>query len=131
MKKLAVIFTLEFILPILMLAALSALSGCGALNTYTGAALNAGEANYAGAKQNVKSVDDMKFIVWADSACALPLGSLARNATGNPYAVNAALVACPIPNVGIVQAKDGQVTVQVTSPTPTTPYAPPAASGAK
>lgn len=131
MKKLAVIFTLEFVAPIVLMVGLAMLAGCGALNTYTGAALNAGESNYAGAKQNIKSVDDMKFIVWADAACALPLGSLARNATGNPYAVNAALVACPVPNVGVIQAKDGQVTVQITTPTPTAPYAPVAPSGAK
>jgi len=101
-----------------------ALSACGALNAYTGAALNAGEAGYTGAKQNAKSADDMKMIIWADTACMLPLGALQRNATGNPYAVNAALVACPIPNVGIVQAKDGQVQVQITPPTPSAPYAP-------
>lgn len=119
-------------LPLLMLIPLIAaaavmLSACGAMNTYTGAALNAGEANYTGAKQNIRSADDMKLIIWADSACALPLGALARNATGNPYAINAALVACPIPNVGIVQAKDGVVQVQITpTPTPTAPYTPPA-----
>lgn len=116
-------------LPLLMLlaaGAMLALSACGALNAYTGAALNSGEANYSGAKQNAKSADDMKMIVWADTACSLPIGALQRNATGNPYAVNAALVACPIPNVGIVQAKDGQVQVQLTPPVPTAPYAPPA-----
>ena len=116
-------------LPLLVLLAAGAalvLSACGALNTYTGAALNSGEANYSGAKQNAKSVDDMKMIVWADTACSLPIGALQRNATGNPYAVNAALVACPIPNVGIVQAKDGQVQVQLTSPAPTAPYVAPA-----
>ena len=116
-------------LPLLVLLAAVAmlvLPACGALNAYTGAALNSGEANYSGAKQNAKSADDMKMIVWADTACSLPLGALARNATGNLYAVNAALVACPIPNVGIVQAKDGQVQVQLTPPMPTAPYAPPA-----
>lgn len=112
------------LLLLLAVGAMLALSACGTLNAYTGAALNSGEANYGGAKQNAKSVDDMKMIVWADSACSLPLGALQRNATGNPYAVNAALVACPIPNVGIVQAKDGQVQVQLTPPTPTVPYAP-------
>jgi hypothetical protein len=112
-------------LLLILVFAAAALSACGAMNTYTGAALNAGEANYTGAKQNIKSADDMKLIMWADSACALPLGALARNATGNPYAINAALVACPIPNVGIVQAKDGVVQVQITpTPTPTPPYTP-------
>lgn len=120
-------FALLPMLVVLIIGAV-ALSGCGSLNAYTGAALNAAEAGYSGAKQNAKSADDMKFILWADTACAIPLGSLARNATGNPYAVNAALTACPIPNVGIVQAKDGQVQVQLTQPTPTAPYVPPAAA---
>lgn len=117
-------------LPLLLLLALGAsvaLSGCGVLNAYTGAALTTGEANYAGAKQNVMAVSDMKMIMWADAACALPLGALARNATGNPNAVNAALVACPIPNVGVVQTKDGQVQVQLSPANPTPPYVAPAA----
>lgn len=123
-------FTLLPMLFVLIVGALL-LSGCGALNAYTGAALNSAEAGYSGAKQNIKSADDMRFITWADAACALPLGSLARNATGNPYAVNAALTACPIPNVGIVQAKDGQVRVELTQPTPTPPYVAPAAGPGK
>lgn len=117
-------FVSPFLLLCMVTSAVLLLSGCGAINAYTGASLNAGEANYVGARQNLKSADDMRMILWADAACALPLGALARNATGNPYAVNAALVACPIPNVGIVQAKDGQVVVQITPPTPTPPYLP-------
>lgn len=121
-------FASPFLLLSIATIAVIFLSGCGAINAYTGASLNAGEANYVGARQNVKSADDMRMILWADAACALPLGALARNATGNPYAVNAALVACPIPNVGIVQAKDGQVQVQISPPTPTAPYVPPVAN---
>lgn len=101
-----------------------ALCGCGALNTFNGAQLNNAESNYAGARQNIKSLDDLKMIAWADAACAMPVGALQRNATGNPYAVNAVLTACPIPNVGVIQAKDGQVQVQFTQPTPTAPYVP-------
>jgi uncharacterized protein YceK len=112
---------------LIVLAALAALllSGCGTLNAYTGAALNAAEAGYTGTRQNAKSADDMKFIVWSDSACAIPLGALSRNATGNPNAVSAALTACPVANMGIITAKDGQVQVQLTQPTPTAPYVKP------
>lgn len=108
------------------LLAAAALAGCGALNAYTGAALNAGEAGYTGARQNVKSADDMRFILWADSACALPLGALQRNATGNPNAVTAVLTACPVPDVGVIRATNGGVQVQITSPVPTAPYVAPA-----
>jgi hypothetical protein len=114
------------LLLILSVVSAVALSGCGVMNAYTGAALTTGEANYAGAKQNVMAVSDMKMMMWADAACALPLGALARNATGNPNAVNAALVACPIPNVGVVQTKDGQVQVQLSPASPTPPYTAPA-----
>lgn len=112
------------LLPMLFVLIVGAalLSGCGTLNAYTGALFNAGEAGYTGAKQNAKSADDMKFILWADTACAIPLGSLARNATGNPNAVSAALTACPVANMGIITAKDGQVQIQLTQPTPTQPY---------
>lgn len=113
----------------ILIAAL-ALSACSVLNTFGGAQLNSAEANYAGAKQNVKAADDMKLIAWADAACAMPVGALQRNATGNPYAVNAVLIACPIPNVGVIKAQDGNVSVQFTTPTPTQPYIP-AKDGAK
>lgn len=112
------------ILTMLIILAAIGLAGCGVLNTFTGAQLNSAEANYAGSKQNVKAADDMKLIAWADAACAMPVGALQRNATGNPYAVNAVLTACPIPNVGVIKAQDGNVSVQFTTPTPTQPYAP-------
>lgn len=123
-------FARPLMLVLLAVCAALVLSACGTLNAYTGAALNAGEAGYAGARQNIKSIDDMKMIAWADAACAMPVGALQRNATGNPFAVNAVLTACPIPNVGVIQAKDGQVQIQFTQPTPTAPYAPPAAAPA-
>jgi uncharacterized protein YceK len=120
-------YLLIICMAILMCVMIVGMTGCGAMNTYTGAAINAAESGYAGARQNAKAVDDMKLIAWSDAACAMPLGAIARNATGNPYAVSAVLTACPVPNVGIVQARDGQVQVQFTQPTPTTPYAPPTA----
>jgi uncharacterized protein YceK len=114
--------------------ALSALSGCGTINAYTGAAINAGESGYAGAKQNLKAVDDAKFVGWTDIACTMPLGALQRNATGNPDAVKAVLTACPIPNLAVVSTTNGSISVMtlptVTAPTPTTGYAAPAATTA-
>jgi hypothetical protein len=109
------------------------LSGCGTMNAYTGAVLTSGEANYAGAKKNIQAADDLTFMTWADSACALHLGSLQRNATGNPGAVYAALIACPISNVGVVKLDNGQIQVQTTTApaTPTQPYTPNAAQTAK
>ena len=84
----------------LLLAGIVALclAGCGAVNSYTGAALTAGTADYAGARTNVQKVDDMAFTAWSDSACDIKLGALARNNTGNANAVAAALKACPVPN---------------------------------
>lgn len=119
-------FARPLLLLILAMVAAVLMTGCGALNTFTGAQLNSAEANYAGAKQNIKATDDMKLIAWSDAACAMNVGALQRNATGNPYAVNAVLTACPIPNVGVIKAQDGNVSVQFTTPTPTTPYSPPA-----
>jgi len=114
--------------------ALSVLSGCGTINAYTGAAINAGESGYAGAKQNLKAIDDAKFIGWADVACTLPLGALQRNATGNPDAVKAVLTACPIPNLAVVSTTNGSISVMalptVAAPTPTPGYAAPAATTA-
>lgn len=93
------------------------------MNAYTGAAINAGEANYAGAKQNLKGVDDARFIGWADVACTLPIGALQRNATGNPDAVKAVLTACPIPNLALVNTTNGAISVMtlptLSAPTPT------------
>ncbi|MFL9904695.1 hypothetical protein PQR71_42320 [Paraburkholderia fungorum] len=110
------------------------LAGCGSMNAYTGAAINAGESGYAGAKQNLKAIDDAKFIGWADIACTLPLGALQRNATGNPDAVKAVLTACPIPNLAVVSTSNGSISVMtlpnVTAPTPTTGYVAPAATTA-
>jgi hypothetical protein len=111
-----------------------AFAGCGSINAYTGAAINAGESGYAGAKQNLKAVDDAKFIGWTDVACTLPLGALQRNATGNPDAVKAVLTACPIPNLAVVSTTNGSISVMalptVTAPTPTAGYVAPAATTA-
>jgi len=95
------------------------LAGCGTMNAWNGAALNKVESDYSGAKQNLKSFDDMKFVTWADAACAIPLGALQRNATGNPRAVNAVFEACPVANVGVVTLTAGGMAVQVgTVPAP-------------
>lgn len=100
-----------------------AFAGCGTINAYTGAAINAGESGYAGAKQNIKAIDDAKFIGWTDIACTLPLGALQRNATGNPDAIKAVLTACPIPGLAVVSTSNGTISVMslptLTAPTPT------------
>ena len=109
-----------------------ALSGCGAMNAYTGAAINAGESGYTGAKQNLQALDDAKFVGWSALACTMPIGALQRNATGNPDAVQAILTACPIAGLALVNTKNGSVSVlqlpTVGTPTPTAGYAAPAPS---
>ena len=120
---------------LLLVAAIGvALSGCGSMNAYTGAAINAGEAGYAGAAQNLKAIDDAKFIGWNALACTMPLGSLQRNATGNPDAVKAILTACPIPGLALVSTTNGSVSVTtfptLVAPTPTAGYVAPATTPA-
>lgn len=79
---------------ILLLAA--SLCGCNALNSYESAALNNGNADYAGARANLQKVDDDKLQFWKDSACTLNLGALQR--AKDPSEVKAALLACPVAN---------------------------------
>ena len=113
----------------------ASLSGCGSMNAYTGAAINAGESSFTGAKQNLQAIDDAKFIGWMDAACAMPVGALQRNATGNSDAVQAVLTACPVPNMAVINTKNGSISVMtiptVTAPTPTPGFAAPAATGAQ
>jgi hypothetical protein len=93
------------------------------IRTYTGAAINAGESDYTGAKQNIKAVDDAKFIGWTDIACTLTLGALQRNATGHPDAIKAVLTACQIPGLAVVSTSNGTISVMslpgLTARTPT------------
>jgi hypothetical protein len=114
------------------IAATATFSGCTAFNAYTGAAINAGEASFAGAKQNIQAIDDAKFIGWMDAACAMPIGALQRNATGNSDAVPAVLTACPVPGVAVINTKNGSITVSstptITAATPTNGYVAPAAT---
>jgi hypothetical protein len=109
----------------------STLSGCGSINAYTGAAINAGESSFTGAKQNIQAIDDAKFIGWLDAACAMPVGALQRNATGNSEAVQAVLTACPIPSVAVVNTRNGTVSDMqmptITQATPTAGYVAPVA----
>jgi len=94
-----------FARPVLLLliafVSLVAIGGCGTLNAYTSAALNAQQADYAGAKKNAQATSDAAFKAWTDAACALPLGALQRNDTGNPGAPSAAMAACPAANAGV------------------------------
>ena len=117
------------IIAVSILSILTMLSGCTALNAYTGAAINAGESGYAGARQNVQAVDDAAFVGWNDAACAIKLGALKRNATGNPNAVKAVLTACPVSNVAVITSTDGTITLMapsvVTAPTITPGFVPP------
>lgn len=102
-------------------AACFALAGCGAMNTYTSAALSAGGADYAGAKENIKKIDDLKLQTWVDGACAVNVGALQRAAstTGNTNITNAVLTACPVPNVGVTSIlPSGNMTVQTTNIAP-------------
>jgi len=118
---------------LLLLAAAAvaiALSGCGAMNAYTGGVINAGESGYAGAKQNLEAIDDAKFIAWGDAACTMPLGALQRNATGNPDAVKSVLTACPIPNLAVISTTNGTISV-MTLPTLTAPTPTPGVTAAK
>ncbi len=88
------------------------LAGCGSMNEGSGAVLNYAAQNYAGAKQNVQSADDMRLVAWSDQACAMNVGALARNATGNPNIVKAVLEACPVPSVGVISMGAGSINIQ-------------------
>ncbi len=90
------------------------LAGCGTLNTFNGAAINTSEQDYAGFRKNLQATDDMAFIGWNDAACNIKVGALARNATGNPLAVQAVLEACHVPGVAVIQAGS----ISMTIPTP-------------
>ena len=89
------------------------MTGCGAMNAYTGAVLTAGGSDYAGAKKNLQAMDDMRLQAWLDQACTMPLGALARNATGNPNAITAVLSACPVLNMGVVKMTGGNVSINI------------------
>ena len=106
---------------LILVAVVTSLSGCGAMNTYTAAALSTGGADYESAKANVKKIDDMKLQSWVDSACAVNVGALQRAAstTGNTNITNAVLTACPVPNVGVTSIlPSGNMTVQTTNIVP-------------
>lgn len=60
-----------------------------------------GAANYQGAKTNAQTANDMKITAWADAACAIPLGALSR--AGSLYIVRAALTACPVPGLAMME----------------------------
>lgn len=111
----------------LILLVLSALPGCGSMNAAIGGAINAGTADAQGAIQNQKAIDDRMMKAWADAAGALTLGALGRNGTGNPQAVQAALLAAGVNNIGVVTIANGQITVS-TGPNLTAPYAPAAST---
>lgn len=96
---------------LLLMAIAATLPGCTAFNAYTGAAINAGEASSAGAIQNIKAIDDAKYTGWVQAACAMPIGALQRNNTGNAQANQAILTACPIPGVAVVNAASGSITM--------------------
>jgi hypothetical protein len=122
----------RIVLLVASLGTALALSGCGAMNAYTGAAINAGESDYTGMKQNLQAADDAKFVGWTAIACTMPIGALQRNATGNPDAVQAVLTACPVAGLAVINTKNGSISVMtmptVTAPTPTTGYVAPVAA---
>jgi len=94
-------FARPFLLLLMAGASLLALPGCGTINAFTSAALNAQQADYAAAKKNAQAASDAAFKAWTDAACTLPLGALQRNDTGNPGAPGAAMAACPAANTGV------------------------------
>jgi uncharacterized protein YceK len=93
-RKLSMIF--------LSLIAVMVLSSCGSLNNATSAFLNQSASDYNGFKANVKSIDDTRLKAWTDEACAMPLGAIARNATGNPNVPQAIFTACPVPGMQFI-----------------------------
>jgi hypothetical protein len=101
-------------------------AGCGAMNEYTGAALNYTEQGYAGAQQNVKNIEGAKVKVWADSAKLLTLEGLSQ---APPSVIEAALKVAPIPGVAIIHSSDGSIIIQQATAQPVTITAP--YSGAK
>src|SRR5471032_3203058 len=51
-------FARPLLLLVMACASLTVLAGCGTINAYTSAALNAQQADYAGAKKNTQAVSD-------------------------------------------------------------------------
>lgn len=99
-------------------AAIASLSlgACGTINSFTAGALSSAQANSAQTIANIQKADDLKFSAWANSACAMNLGALQRNATGNPNAVKGVLELCPVPNMGIITVNQAGGTVGLTVP---------------
>ena len=110
---------------IVAVAALSIfVTGCAGINAGLGAGIVQADADAAGAAKNIEALNDRAFRAWQVSAGALTLGAIGRNGTGNPMAVQAALMAAGVSNVGVVGIQNGQV-IMTTGPNLTTPYAAP------
>lgn len=118
--KLTYKFTFDDLAGLALVAVLIAiaigLTGCGTINAYNAVAVQKAATDYAGAKKTIQELDDMKLQAWLDTACAINLGALQRSAsTGNGHVANAALVACPVPSVGVTSVQtNGSMQVQTT-----------------
>ena len=101
---------------ILIAAVAASLSACGTMNSFTAASLSSAQADGAQTIANIQKTDDMKFQAWSESACAMNLGALQRNATGNPNAIKGVLELCPVPNMGIVSVNSSSGSIAITAP---------------
>jgi uncharacterized protein YceK len=98
----------SFLIVLVLSSVLLSLAGCGAMNEYTGAALNYTEQGYAGAKQNVKNAEAAKTQMWADAAGLLTVEGLSQ---AQPNVIEAALKVHPLPGVAIIHSSDGSIVI--------------------
>jgi len=86
------------------------LAGCGTVNAWMSARQTMVEQDYKGLKSEVQKNNDDKLDVAIDLLCSTSLGALQR-ASGKPNVVDAALTACPLPNMTTLHGSGGNVTM--------------------
>ena len=117
---------LSILFVFVLVAVLAQLSGCAGMNAATSAGLTQVEADAYAAAMNVQKINNAAFQAWQLQAGSLTLGAIGRNASGNPDAVQAALMAAGVRNVGVVGIQNGQVFLTTGQATPAAVPATPA-----
>lgn len=73
------------------------LSGCADINAGVAAANSYIAGNARAAASNARAIDDTAASAWADIACAMPYGEVARNGTSNRNFAAAVVELCGPP----------------------------------
>ena len=100
---------LSILFVFVLVAVLAQLSGCAGMAAATSAGLTQVEADAVATARNIQRGNDDAFKAWQLQAGALTLGAIGRNVAGNPAAVQAALMAAGVGNIGVVGIQNGQV----------------------